>query len=533
MVWNSSINTLSNNPDVQSATSEGVPNITRLVVDSETRADIQLDEISVPYNREDINNGSVPNQEDVMGSEFPVVRINDLIVPNSWIRRFTMESSDILPTISMSIIFHSTRWVTKNPVKDGDMVSVFIRAGRSKDIKFIRNDYIITNCESRISPSDGKSTMTLSGVLFVPKFLSRNNTKGFIGTSKDVIKKIAMDSSLGFSYNDFDDTDDFQSWICCRDSYINFVQDITMHSWKNELSFFDSWVDFYYNLCFVNVNKFLSSSENEEDIDITYATNTRALVAIKNDESTNSVLSMKMLSNMGAFRGTPFYIKYWNPTNESASISLDEGYKKTSYTYIHNQKLYNGNRDKCFETLDNIPAYDENKKKSYILLRGRAKYDKSTNPENEMERANHDFVNTYNIVEWNGVEYMLGDDDKENTESNDNWSGNVHKNYNRAVSHNEINLSELSKMYITVTCEGLCMQVMRGERIPVYLANVGVADDLHNDTDDTEIPANRFYSGYYLVDSIKYNYKPGNGAFSWFSTTFVLKRREWPTPETI
>ena len=45
---------------------------------------------------------------------------------------------------------------------------------------------------------------------------------------------------------------------------------------------------------------------------------------------------------------------------------------------------------------------------------------------------------------------------------------------------------------------------------------------------------NRFYSGYYIVDSVEYTYKPPSGDnVSSYTTHFVLKRREWPTPEAI
>ena len=45
---------------------------------------------------------------------------------------------------------------------------------------------------------------------------------------------------------------------------------------------------------------------------------------------------------------------------------------------------------------------------------------------------------------------------------------------------------------------------------------------------------NRFYTGYYLVDGIEYDFSPiKNGEVSPYKTTFTLKRREWPTPEAI
>ena len=71
------------------------------------------------------------------------------------------------------------------------------------------------------------------------------------------------------------DTNDFQNWICCNDSIESFVNTVTSHSWKDGTSFYNTWIDFYYNLCYVNVNKFLLSGENTEDeLDYTFNSNT-------------------------------------------------------------------------------------------------------------------------------------------------------------------------------------------------------------------------------------------------------------------
>lgn len=530
MVWSSNtVYDISAEQDQLASTSNAV----RLVVDKDTKPTIELDELSIEKLENEGNGGNRPSQEAVFGAEFPVIRVNDLIVSMKNIKKFSIESSGVLPTISLTIAYNDSRIVNNNPVKDGDMISTYMRAGHSKSIAYLRNDFIITSCNSRVNPRGGESIISMDGVLFVPKFLSMNNTCGFIGTSKDVLKNIASDSGLGFAFNDYDNTDDYQNWICCRDSYENFIGDISKHSWKDDNSFFSSWVDLYYNLCYVNVNKFLLSTENEEEVDLTFATNTYSIVSTDASTLDDNKITVKLLSNLGNFRGSPFFITRWTPYNNSASVSLNEGYNRFSYTYRHNQDVYNENQDSCFETLKNVPSYDKSKTDSYILLRGRAGYDKDKNPENEMIRANHDFVNTYNICEWTGVEYMLSDKDKDSDSTNNNWHGNVHKNYNRSVCHNEINLAELDKMYIEVTCEGLCLQIMRGERVPVYIKTSGPKDEFFNTQEGTPDGASRFYSGYYIVDSIRYDYNFKGGSFSNYSTTFTLKRREWPTPEKI
>ena len=78
---------------------------------------------------------------------------------------------------------------------------------------------------------------------------------------------------------------------------------------------------------------------------------------------------------------------------------------------------------------------------------------------------------------------------------------------------------------------------MRGERVPLFLLfNNTIENDTYNHAteNDTDRGSNRFYSGFYIVDSVEYVYKPIDGdRSSVYQTHFVLKRREWPTPEII
>jgi hypothetical protein len=76
---------------------------------------------------------------------------------------------------------------------------------------------------------------------------------------------------------------------------------------------------------------------------------------------------------------------------------------------------------------------------------------------------------------------------------------------------------------------------MRGERIPVFILYNGEEDKtrVNNDSNDVKRDANRFYSGYYIVDSVTYTYNPIFTGSTPFQTNFTLCRREWPTPEAI
>lgn len=513
------------------------PNIVRLVEDSDIQKTIRFDEMSIDDGPDPTTEQGGNKKLDELGLVYPMIRINDMILSRSNIRSMTLSMTGFMPTISLNLMFDNTNFISKNMPKDGDIISIFIRVDTAA-LTYLRDDFVITSC-SGVNANRGEmsSNVSLSGRLFIEAFDSRTSIDAFAGSSKFVMKELAKKFGLGFAYNDFDDTDDFMNWIQCRESTQTFIENVMRHSWKNETSFFKAWIDLYYNICFVNVNKFLLSTENEEEVDVTFATNIMNMYnQLAADTSVGSArMSVKVLTTMPEFKNTPFFIRNWSPVNNSSAISMSTGYSTSSFTFKHNQNMINGGDYNCFEELTNIPAYDQKKTDSFILLRGRAKYEAGKNPDNEQARVNHEYIGTYNRAEWSGVEYVMSDgDDKKNPNE---WSGNVHKNYNRAPYHNTQNFSELNKMYINVTCEGLNLQIMKGERIPVI---IGFTNSFENDMYNAATPndepreINKFYSGYYIVDSVEYLYNPmSNEGVSPYTTKYVLKRREWPTPEAI
>ena len=512
------------------------PNIVRLVEDPTVEKTIRFDELSIDDTPDptDVQGGN--KKIDAWGLQFPAIRINDAIISYRNLSSVKISMSGFFPTISVRLIYEDNSFVSKNMPKDGDMISLFLRTSTDA-IQYIRADFIITSCSSSTgSAANPESNITINGKLFVPGMDSTQETWGYTGTSREVIRKVAQTYGLGFSFNDYDDTDDYQNWIRCRETAQNFINGIVTHSWKNNTSFYKAWIDLYYDLCFVNVNKFLLSTENDEEIDITFASNIIDMYnQIDLDTSVDkSMITVKLLTNMSNMRGSPFYIKKWTPINASTSVSFNVGYMTTTYSYLHNQKLISGNDENCFTRLEMIPAYDQNKTETSILLRGRSKYEKGKNPDNEKARVNYDFVNTYNRDEWIGIQYTLSDDDKGKDPME--WSGNVHKNYSNAEYHNRQNLAELNKMYLRVECEGLNLQIMKGERIPVVLIPTTTIEQESMDKfskNDKPSEINRLYSGYYIVDSIDYDYNPVYKGQTPYKTTFILKLREWPTPEKI
>lgn len=546
MEWTRTYNTLSNaiTGDSEIDGRELIPEIVRLIEDPNIKKELAFDEISINLSNDQSNDPTIKStMKDTAGISYPLIRINDYVFPAESVRSMTLQCSGYLPTLSVTVQTVEPDVISKNMPKDGDMVSLFMRTTTAA-LEFVRCDFVITSASSNsISSNPGMtySTLNVNGILFIPGFLAtKQNTFGYIGTSREVLRHLAEDFHLGFAYNEEDNSNDFQNWISCNRTISDFMNELTAHSWKDRTSFYRTWIDIYYNLVYVNLNKYFESGKSNTEIDMTFATNIiSAMGTAQNETDADKANAMpKIFTNLPTFRGTPFYIKKWTPINNSTSISLNTGYSRDIYSFIHNQPVMTANVDDSFSVLGCIPTYNKEKAKTEMIMRGRAKYDASANPDTDKERVNHDFVNTYVRKVWGGVLYMMNDTDTDR-ESNDTWAGNVHKNYGLAMYHNDINLAELNKMYIEIECEGLNLQVQRGEYAPVYITHKSQAETLMANTEEdnelgTVLTANRMFSGYYYVDSVTYIYKYGvSDSFSNFSTKFTLKRREWPTPEVI
>ena len=85
-------------------------------------------------------------------------------------------------------------------------------------------------------------------------------------------------------------------------------------------------------------------------------------------------------------------------------------------------------------------------------------------------------------------------------------------------------------MYITVETNGLCTQIMRGEVVPVALKKTGIGELTSNFSEQTGF-ADKFYNGFYYVDSVSYEYTTTpDKSRKHYKSIFTLKRREWPIP---
>ena len=263
---------------------------------------IELDELSLP--EEEVERPEVA--QNLASIRFPLIKINDYIVSRTEIDSVTIDSTEFLPKITLQCTFLYKKFISQNMPKDGDIISVAIR-NKSNVLRSIRNDYVITGVVSQQNSTKVETsyTMTFFGVLFIPWITSSKYNISFEGTSYEAMFDLAKRTGLGFATNE-ENTEDKQIWISGYNNLGEYARETTKKAWKDDQSFYDIWIDIYYNLNFININKQLMSSEEEVDLaawlnnvdtEYTYGSNL------------NSPLdTTKVLSNYDGYKASSFYI---------------------------------------------------------------------------------------------------------------------------------------------------------------------------------------------------------------------------------
>jgi len=499
---------------------------------TEIRPTIVLDELSLPSAKQS-SFDPAHNAEDELSVEIPLIKINGYIFNREEIYGMTIDCTEFLPKITLTVVFEDQLFLAKHMVTDGDIISVSIR-NVSNVIKMLRNDYVITGVYVMENMTERKNpvVMTLYGELFIPGLKSHVNDFSFEGTSMEALKDFAKRYGLGFATNE-DNTNDKQIWLKANIAGDIYVNNIIRRAWKDEESFFDGWIDIYYNLNFVNVNKQLISSEEELDItalssNIDKNWNFGTLVS-----PDNTTIAIKLFSNFTQLRNSAFYIRTWKPINRASSITFQVGTSMVCEMFEHNKNIYENPKtedNKNYWAIKKEPTYDKSKLNSMMILRGRNKFDPSIN-KTDLKLANNSYLALYEKMPWMGIQYTISNPDDNNL----NWDGNHHANYQLARVQNLINNKELDKLNVHIDVDGHNLTVIRGDKVPVLLLKKDVFENIKIDPDrglTGREMADLFYSGWYYVKGFTLNWHSMDktSVISSFTHTFILTRREWPPP---
>ena len=95
------------------------------------------------------------------------------------------------------------------------------------------------------------------GRMFIPGLFTENVEYEEEVTSWDALLNIAERLKLGYASN-VEETADVMTWTNPNDTTESWIQDIVANSYLNDETFFTSYIDPYYYLTMVDVNRLFS-----------------------------------------------------------------------------------------------------------------------------------------------------------------------------------------------------------------------------------------------------------------------------------
>jgi hypothetical protein len=303
---------------------------------------IVLDELAMP----DIESGTANSGGQKLKeppSKFtnviPIIRINQYEVQGDRLEMFELDCTGFYPTCRFSFNDRDGMFTARHYPKDGDIIQVFIRsAGQETTFKPIRIDFTIED----ITPlggggsTDSASKLLVEGRMNIPNLFTEK-VEYQTATSWDALLNIAEGLQLGYASN-VDSTDDSQTWTNPYDTSMKFIQDIVANSYLNDDCFFTAYVDPYYYLTLVEVNR-LFGQENDLEKSLSYSQNSGDTMG-SGDPADAEVENPYMLSNMLQMQGKAGYISKYQQINQSGQITKNNGYKRYTQFFDLNEKEF-------------------------------------------------------------------------------------------------------------------------------------------------------------------------------------------------
>jgi hypothetical protein len=413
------------------------------------------------------NDKSVDDQVKVL-RETPLLYYYNVNIPSNYIKKLSIDSNRYLPTCNIIFediynLIHDTGFPADNayvtvilPSVSDSLGNIFIEFKIQKiDIAIVRN-------------SNNLRRIHIQGIMNIDNLLVKNYSSYQNKTSYNVCKDIATDIGMGLMSN-VNDSQDQMNWINPGWNTYKFLQWTANHAWVGETSFVWSFIDFYYNLNYIDVEKALN-------VDISKITWQSAII---NKDKNTQEQTKPFLSNEESVKGSNTYFTGEKIINQSTDISLSRGYlRNISYYDFDGNWQDKAGAYKSF-ALDTITSEG---KGNNIILKG--------------DPGNIDFYN-------NNQSYHYAH--KMDT-------SNMFPDYLWAKLQNEENIYDLQKIFMRITLPKPNFNLKRFEKINLFFVNPN--------ENVSQQKLNFKLNGEWLVTGITYEW---NGS-SYYQYVNIVKR---------
>lgn len=454
------------------------------------RPTIQL--INLEINIEETNENEKMEEHSRDVGKYPYVMIGSLNISVDDFVSFKLYNNQFLPKIELQFKDGTYKMIDPLFPIDNSKLSLFIKSN-SETLMPVRMDFKITQFNP-IKNKEGDNQdiiYSLTGILDVD-YLYTTAFASIEDTSFNTIKKIAQDAQLGFASN-IESTNDSMVWINPADNFMDFIQQITKHSYKDESTFMYTYVDFYYNVNYIDIETALS----EDITDQQGIFNDPSMFKNADEEVTDLVLT-----DHPDTINTSTYINKFNLMNSSTMVNLEIGYKTYLSYYDKNDNTF---YKIVMDTITSAGADGNN-----LVMKGG--------------------LGEVSILQQNSFDgKYIGKADVDN----------CHQFYNIAGEQNSKNLEYLQKVKIKISLRSNNFNIFRFQKILMKFYKIKEMEEQQSEdvievspekvqevategTEKDEKKLNQRLSGEWLVTSINYSFNK----ISDFTQEITLVKRE-------
>ena len=211
----------------------------------------------------------------------------------------------------------------------------------------LKNDAFYPTCKIQFADTDCKpigggggqspNEFLVSGRMYVPNLFTENVEYEEDVTSWDALLNIAERLKLGYASN-VEETADQMTWTNPNDTTETWIQDIVANSYLSDETFFTAYIDPYYYLTMVDINR-LFSQEGAIEASQGFSTNPSDTMGTEEGEGQTDDIP-NYLSNMLQLQGGARYISKHQMVNKSGEISKANGYKRYTQYWDLNEKVW-------------------------------------------------------------------------------------------------------------------------------------------------------------------------------------------------
>ena len=278
------------------------------------------------------------------------------------------------------------------------------------------------------------------------------SNKTYKNDSFTVLKKVAKEVGLGYNSN-VNSTDDEMTWRRKRMNYQDFIKSVVKKSYISDDSFVSTYIDFYYSLNYVDIEK-----EWNRDISKDLALNTQGVSSLNGEAA---LVPM--------------------------TITNDPSQDTSEFSFLSNYKLLNNSTDK------NI--------KEGMFSKSRV-YNRETKQFEKFDINSQDSSGDVVILKGAPADSLSYKESSSAVDKGRKDNDNVHKNFLYSEELNKRNFSNLTKVTCIITMTSPNYNIYLYQKINVVFVN-------QIQTVTNNYPIDERLSGEWMVVDISFNWLNG------------------------